>query len=115
MDDTRAKFEKMTAGELFQELRTEQKNMTASDILLAKEVLREKNPKLTEQKSTSKPNTDQIPTKSEFREVIVKDIDMSFGNMVVFMVKWALASIPAMIILFIIGFVILTIFGISII
>ena len=32
-------------------------------------------------------------------EVVVTDIKMSFGSMVVFMVKWVLASIPAFIIL----------------
>ena len=32
-------------------------------------------------------------------EVIVKDINMSFGSMVIFMIKWAIASIPALIIL----------------
>ncbi len=34
------------------------------------------------------------------REIVVKDIKMSFGSMVVFMVKWAVATIPAAIILF---------------
>jgi hypothetical protein len=33
------------------------------------------------------------------REVVVMDISMPFGSMVVFMVKWAIAAIPAMIIL----------------
>lgn len=33
-------------------------------------------------------------------EVRVTDIDMRFSSMVVFMLKWALASIPAAIILF---------------
>jgi CHASE2 domain-containing sensor protein len=32
--------------------------------------------------------------------VIVTDIHMSFGSMVVFIVKWAIAAIPAMVILF---------------
>jgi hypothetical protein len=32
-------------------------------------------------------------------EVRVTDISMSFGSMVSFMVKWAIASIPALIIL----------------
>ena len=32
-------------------------------------------------------------------QVVVKDINMSFGSMVVFMIKWAIAAIPAMIIL----------------
>ncbi len=43
-------------------------------------------------------------------EVIVTDIQMSFISMVVFMVKWVLASIPAFIILAIIGSIITTIF-----
>jgi len=37
------------------------------------------------------------------QEVIVTDISMSFGSMVVFMVKWAIASIPAAMILFLLG------------
>ena len=35
--------------------------------------------------------------------VVVVDLNMSFGAMVRFMVKWVLASIPAMIILFILA------------
>jgi hypothetical protein len=37
------------------------------------------------------------------QEVRVADIRMPFGSMVVFMVKWAIASIPALIILFVLG------------
>lgn len=36
--------------------------------------------------------------------VVVKDFDMSFGSMVVFMIKWAFAAIPAAIILTLVGF-----------
>jgi hypothetical protein len=36
-------------------------------------------------------------------DVTVVDIKMPFWSMVVFMVKWAIAAIPAMIILFVIG------------
>jgi hypothetical protein len=43
--------------------------------------------------------------------VTVSDIKMPFGSMVVLMVKWAIASIPAMIILFIIGSIVTGIFG----
>jgi len=43
--------------------------------------------------------------------VIVTDIHMQFGSMVFFMVKWAIASIPAMIILFFAGVVILGLLG----
>lgn len=39
----------------------------------------------------------------EGSEVIVTDIKMSFSSMVVFMVKWAIATIPAIIILTIAG------------
>ena len=46
-------------------------------------------------------------------KVIITDIKMPFGSMVEFMVKWAIASIPALIILFIIGFVVMAIFGIG--
>ena len=35
--------------------------------------------------------------------VSVIDVDMPFGSMVKFMIKWALAAIPAVIILFIVG------------
>jgi hypothetical protein len=37
--------------------------------------------------------------------VTVTDVDMPFGSMVRFMVKWALASIPAFLMLFFIGLV----------
>jgi hypothetical protein len=45
------------------------------------------------------------------QRVTVVDINMSFGSMVVFMIKWALAAIPALIILFILGFVASIIFS----
>jgi len=44
-------------------------------------------------------------------EVVVTDIRMSFGSMVEFMVKWVIASIPAVIILLIIGFGVLYLIG----
>ena len=43
--------------------------------------------------------------------VNVRDINMSFTSMVIFMVKWVIASIPAFIILFIIGMVVVAVFG----
>jgi len=45
------------------------------------------------------------------QDVVVKDIQMTFGSMVVFMIKWAIAAIPAMLILSIIGGIIGLIFG----
>ncbi|MEQ9569197.1 MAG: hypothetical protein RLN75_03315 [Longimicrobiales bacterium] len=40
---------------------------------------------------------------NERSDVVVTDIQMAFGSMVVFMVKWAIASIPALIILVVLG------------
>jgi hypothetical protein len=37
------------------------------------------------------------------QEVVVTDIRMPFGSMLMFMVKWAIASIPAMVILVVLG------------
>ena len=42
-------------------------------------------------------------------EVIITDIKMKFGSMVEFMVKWVLASIPAIIILIIVLYLIMAI------
>ena len=45
------------------------------------------------------------------KSVYVKGFSMPFGEMVEFMVKWAIASIPAFIILAIIGAILVAIFG----
>lgn len=45
------------------------------------------------------------------QEVVVKDIKMGFGSMVVFMIKWSIAAIPAMIILSLIAGFIGLVFG----
>ncbi|MGH8738040.1 MAG: hypothetical protein ACREVC_11840 [Burkholderiales bacterium] len=45
------------------------------------------------------------------REVVVVDIKIPFWSMVTLLVKWALASIPAIIILFIIGAALSALFG----
>ena len=44
-------------------------------------------------------------------QVTIVDIKMPFSSMVIFMVKWVLASIPAFFILTIIGAVIFSILG----
>ena len=53
----------------------------------------------------------ELQQKIEDKSVHVKSFDMPFGDMVGFMVKWALASIPAFIILAIIGAIFFAIFG----
>jgi hypothetical protein len=43
------------------------------------------------------------PREARLAGVVVTDIRMSFGSMVIFMVKWAIASIPALLILSLLG------------
>jgi len=45
------------------------------------------------------------------QEIVVRDIRMPFGSMVVFMVKWAIAAIPALIILVVIAALISVVAG----
>ncbi|MBV5342991.1 hypothetical protein JZU68_05080 [bacterium] len=45
------------------------------------------------------------------QNVRITDVDMPFMSMVVFMVKWAIAAIPAMIILAISGSIVAAILG----
>ncbi len=45
------------------------------------------------------------------QQVSVRDVSMPFGSMVVFILKWTLASIPAMLIIFLIAMVIAGLFG----
>lgn len=66
---------------------------------------------LTERKSTTAP-VPILPHVKKMADmnkgaqpVVVVDLNMSFSSMVVFMIKWAIASIPAMIVLFLIGMV----------
>lgn len=52
-----------------------------------------------------------IGSKSIPQNVIITDIKMDFISMVIFMVKWAIASVPAMIILIMIGVLIIRMLG----
>jgi len=45
------------------------------------------------------------------QKVSVSDVSMPFGSMVVFILKWTLASIPAMLIIFLVAMVIAGLFG----
>ena len=49
----------------------------------------------------------------EHQKVKVIDFDMEFGSMVWFMIKWAIASIPAFMILFILTTLLASILGVS--
>jgi len=45
----------------------------------------------------------------ERHEVVVVDFKMSFNSMVIFMIKWAIAAIPAMFVLFFAGMLLISI------
>ncbi|MBT3993348.1 MAG: hypothetical protein HOF02_04765 [Gammaproteobacteria bacterium] len=53
----------------------------------------------------------QLDKEINDKSVYVKGFSMPFGEMVEFMVKWAIASIPAFIILFIIFGILFAVFG----
>ena len=63
--------------------------------------------KIIEQGKIDEASLQEINDKS----VHVISFDMPFGDMVMFMVKWAIASIPAFIILAIISAILVAIFG----
>ncbi len=48
---------------------------------------------------------------NKIQNVVVTDIQMPFMSMVVFMVKWVIAAIPAMLILTILGALVTGVFG----
>lgn len=48
---------------------------------------------------------------AENNRIVVVDVKMPFMSMVVFMVKWSIASIPALLILLFLAAVILAMFG----
>lgn len=58
----------------------------------------------------ARPKRTEVKYSSSPQAVVVTDIDMRFGSMVRFMVKWAIAVIPASIILVIFGFIIYAFF-----
>ena len=45
------------------------------------------------------------------QQVSVRDVSMPFGSMVVFILKWTLASIPAMLIILLVGLAVAGLFG----
>jgi hypothetical protein len=52
-----------------------------------------------------------IETNTRNKEIVIQNIDMPFWSIVRFMVKWSIASIPAAIILIIIGAILTAIFS----
>ena len=58
-------------------------------------------------------NRPSVKFQAKPQEVVVVDVSIPFWSMVVFMVKWSIASIPAFLILIIIGIVFAGVFGIG--
>ena len=56
---------------------------------------------------------DKILKKKQEQNVAIKDFNMPFSSMVIFMVKWAIASIPAIIIIWILFMILISLFGSS--
>jgi len=71
--------------------------------------VREKN--ASEDRKPYSPTSPEIDDSHPLQQVVVRDIHMTFGAMVAFMVKGALASIPALIILVIIFAIVFAIFA----
>jgi len=59
-------------------------------------------------------NTVTIQSNGTSNEVVVTDIRMPFISMVIFMIKWVIAVIPALIILFCISLIFTAVLGVSI-
>src|SRR5688500_19637382 len=57
------------------------------------------------------PQTHTPPNQWAAAPVTVTDVNMPFGSMVRFMVKWAIASIPAVVILFAVGALCVAVLG----
>ena len=67
--------------------------------------------KYQEQQKKEKEELDKLQKEIDDKSVYVKGFSMPFGEMVEFMVKWAIASIPAFIILAIFGAIFFAMFG----
>lgn len=59
----------------------------------------------TAERSYPPPPAYAPPAESKRAEVVVTDIQMPFWSMVNFMIKWAIAAIPAMAVLFVLALV----------
>ena len=80
-------------------------NEKKKDTKLDNNITKSENKSVDLKIENTKKSEENIENKN-INTVIIKDINMEFGSMVSFMVKWAIASIPAIIILSLIGSII---------
>lgn len=71
----------------------------------------EKSPLLNEMESINAKLDSLISQTKSNQKVSILDVNMPFFSMVAFMIKWAVASIPAVIVLFILGIMLSSVFG----
>ena len=88
----------------------EESNQSWPTMFDALEVMKEKTNEESEEQRIEEHS--KLQKEINDKSVYVKGFSMPFGEMVEFMVKWAIASIPAFIILFIIFGILFAIFGV---
>lgn len=71
----------------------------------------EKSPLLDEMQRISSKLDSLISQTESNQKVSIRDLNMPFFSMVAFMVKWAVASIPAVIVLLVLGVMLSSFFG----
>ena len=91
--------------------KTEAQTRNEDDLIRAKKKYQEKQQTNEDDVIRVEKQYQEKQQKNEENSVHVKSFDMPFGDMVMFMVKWAIASIPAFIILAIISAILVAIFG----
>ena len=91
--------------------KTEAQTRNEDDVIRAKRKYQEKQKTNEDDVIRVEKKYQEKQHRIEEKSVHVKSFDMPFGDMVMFMVKWAIASIPAFIILFIIFGILFLIFG----
>ena len=101
-------FQNMPIDELLEVVNNKSDDYTKDAIKVAYQILKER------QKPKVKKNKVTVEKSHSNNETIITDIKMPFGSMVEFMVKWAIASIPAFIILLLFGLMLMGVFGVGI-
>ncbi len=106
---SRNKGNKKAAYKFFTKIINEYPNSTEAED--AKKIIYDLKESINVDGTDSTPPTETVNSNTSSQNVIITDIQMPFGSMVVFIVKWVIASIPAMIILAVLFMVVTKIFG----
>ena len=101
-EEIRARYEKFTADKIVEKINL---GMQTDEFEVAREVLAKKladAPKVVANQNDEQSEREIVPKtiNTKARNVVVTDIQMTFGSIFVFSIKWMLASIPAIIIIY---------------